>query len=223
MEIFNLEEKIWAKATSTYLENYIRDTLGSFGVCNIALTGGRSAEILYQYFSSYKDLLMKEGINYFFSDERCVEPYDNDSNFKMASQVLFKNCEIEKIKLHRIKAEQSDLDNVCRDYASILPKKMDLIILGLGDDGHIASIFPNSKEIWERKSVIYLRDSRSNRMRISFGSQYLLSSRKIIVLAYGDRKSMIYSQALNDFNNIYRMPCRLVLHGDWFMTKINLK
>src|ERR1017187_5618617 len=121
----------------------------------VALSGGR---ITQKFFAAVVEQnktrkISFDGVHFFWADERCVPPTDPDSNFKMANELLFLPLKISAEKIHRLRGEDSPSaavkiaeEELCR----VAPKNqnhqpvLDLIFLGLGEDGHIASLFPNA-------------------------------------------------------------------------------
>jgi len=197
---------------------YVNKKIHDNKKCNIALTGGRSAKKLYETLSKNKEFLSQEGLFFYLSDERLVPLGDIDSNYSMIASHLFAECDIEKIFLYQMHTDHNNIKNSIRRYSLTLPEKIDLTILGLGDDGHIASIFPRSSAIWSPSKVVVTESLIEPKFRISLGARYLLKSEMIFMIGYGKNKIKIAKEAFTKINDIESMPCRLALHGKWMLT-----
>lgn len=123
---------------------------------NLAISGGSSPERLFKLWSGrYRDLILWNKVSLFWVDERCVPPDDPESNYGNAKSLFLDNVSIPSEQIYRIEAE-GDVNDAAGRYSklvkSILPLKdgfpvFDLIILGIGDDGHTASIFPGQDNL----------------------------------------------------------------------------
>ncbi len=121
---------------------------GSF---NVALSGGDTPKLFFEKLSqNYSDQTNWMRTKFFWCDERCVSPYDKESNYGMTQNELLKNIRIPGLNIYRIYGEDDPVEEAGR-YSSVLKEnlplrngipKLDLIFLGMGEDGHTASIFP---------------------------------------------------------------------------------
>ena len=127
----------------------------------VALAGGNTPSTMYSLLTLPPyNTLNWEKIHLFFGDERCVSPDSDDSNFKMAQNALFAKTLIPISNIHRIPADLPDHDLAARQYAEDLLHffklqpgqipRFDLILLGMGPDGHTASLFPHKPSLHEQ-------------------------------------------------------------------------
>jgi 6-phosphogluconolactonase len=164
----------------------------------VALAGGRTPIRTYEALASppLKDEVDWGGVEFFWSDERAVRPEDPDSNYGMARDVLLAPLGIEDRRVHRMAAEGKDLDRAARDYEAELvrvagvPPVLDLVLLGIGADGHTASLFPGTPAPAEaNRWVVASRrpDSTGGRLTLTFPT--IFAARQIMVLVAGVDKA----------------------------------
>lgn len=130
----------WAKAAAAF----VAARLPASGP--VVITGGEAAAEVYRYLHGDGSWL-----EVFYSDERCVPPTDPRSNHALAAPLL------ERLKpghVHRIAGEASDPEAEARRYEGLLPARFELAVLGLGEDGHLAAIFPRSRTVGEDRRLV---------------------------------------------------------------------
>ena len=146
-----------AKSFSDYLEEQIKKNKTT----HIALSGGSTPKVVFDYMAEhYKDVDWST-VHLYWGDERCVPPTDSESNYKMTVEHLLSKITIPKDNIHRVHGE--DLPELeAERYSKVLEEELpivnnipqfDLVILGMGDDGHTASIFPHEIELWDSKNT----------------------------------------------------------------------
>jgi 6-phosphogluconolactonase len=176
-------------------------------VYHIALSGGETPGILFKLLADkYKTLMPWEKVHFWWSDERMVPPDSPESNYKLANDLLIKKLNIPEHHVHRIKGEADPIEEVQRyeaEIRSLLPMRnqiplFDLILLGLGSDGHTASIFPGQLYLFETDKLIELSiHPLTSQVRITFTGKLLNSSWKIAFLVTGKSKANVLSQILH--------------------------
>jgi len=136
------------------------------GRCHLALAGGRTPRRTYALLAAppLRDQLPWGGIHVFFGDERHVPPDHPDSNFRMAREALLDAVPIPAGQVHRIRAEAVEAEAAARDYQTDLRQafalgsgalpRLDLVLLGMGADGHVASLFPGSAALAETGRLV---------------------------------------------------------------------
>ncbi len=141
------------ESAATQIVKLSRDSIATRDSFSIALAGGSTPRALYELLASepYASNIDWQKTHVFFGDERAVAPDDELANYKMAQESLLSKIAIPAENVHRMEAEREDLESAARDYEEILKAHwpLDLVLLGMGDDGHTASLFPNSPVLSE--------------------------------------------------------------------------
>ena len=175
---------------------------------NIALSGGETPKILFEVLNKkYDTKIPWERIHFWWGDERCVPPENENSNFKAANDLLFSKINIPKENIHRIKGENVPEKEVVR-YKKEIEENLnyrgnnpvfDLVILGLGEDGHTASIFPDQVELFEEENICAVsQHPLTGQFRITLTGRVLNNSSRIFFLVTGANKAQRISEIMND-------------------------
>src|SRR6266481_3948019 len=143
--------------------NTAAKTKGSFSV---SLSGGSTPKALYALLASdaLRGQLPWDKMQLFFGDERHVEPTHLDSNFRMATEVMISKAPVKQEQVHRIKAENPDTEQAAREYEQELRSHFhladgqappfDLVLLGMGNEGHTLSLFPGTKALRDNGRLV---------------------------------------------------------------------
>ncbi len=177
-------------------------------IINIALSGGNSPKGLFNRLSDkYSDKIAWERIHFWWGDERCVSPDDEESNYKMTKISLFSNIAIPEKNIHRIHGEANPEEEAIR-YSQEIEKNIkfrgqnpvfDIVILGLGEDGHTASIFPDQLELIDsNKNCAVTKHPLSSQKRITLTGKAINNANQIYFLVIGTSKAMRISEIMND-------------------------
>ena len=177
-----------------------------YGRFSVALSGGNTPRAVYSILASeHKDLPWAR-IHIFFGDERHVPPDHPDSNFRMASESLLSKVPIPEKNIHRVHAEL-DAAAAAEEYEQQLSSffqlkdhdwpRFDLIFLGIGEDGHTASLFPGSKALNETsRRVVANWVEKFKTFRITFTFPVLNHAAEVVFLVSGSGKAQILSEVL---------------------------
>ncbi len=171
----------------------------------IALSGGRIARPFFQSIveGARQSNTSFQEVHFFWTDERCVPPTDPENNYLTARQHLFEPLSIPAGNIHRIRAEVDAayaISEAEAELCRIMPLNemgqpvLDLIILGMGEDGHVASLFPEEGVEWMRDGKVYRKvvATKPPPDRITLGYQPILAAREVWVLASGMGKYSAY-------------------------------
>lgn len=177
------------------------------GRFTLSLAGGSTPRLLYRLLSSgkYRNKIPWDKVHLFWGDERCVPPDHPDSNYGMVRGTLLSAIDIPPGNVHRIKGELGEA--AAPDYEKILKMNFvadgqafpcfDLILLGMGDDGHTASIFPGTPAVSDEKA--WVREvfvERFKSMRISLTPPVINSAAEIMLLVSGEEKAPALKEVL---------------------------
>lgn len=178
---------------------YLADFIGESKTVHIALSGGSTPKIVFdELATSFKDEIDWEKVHFYWGDERCVPPTDDESNYKMTVVHLLSKIDIPQRNIHRVKGEE-DPEKEAKSYASLLEKKLpmvegvpqfDLVILGMGDDGHTASIFPHEIHLWNSDANCEVAlHPESGQRRVTITGRVINNAKVVAFLVTGAGKS----------------------------------
>ncbi|MEH6679386.1 MAG: 6-phosphogluconolactonase [Sediminicola sp.] len=200
---------------------------------HIALSGGSTPKIVFDYLAmGYADGIDWEKVHFYWGDERCVPPDDEQSNYRMTEEHLLRLIPIPDENVHRIKGEDIPEQEAIR-YAGILKSKLpvvagvpqfDLVILGMGDDGHTASIFPYNIYLWDSISVCEVAvHSDSGQKRITITGKVINTAKEVAFLVTGPDKAEKVREIVKGEGRFADYPASLVAPKSgkliWFLDK----
>ena len=184
-----------------------REAVLCTGRCTVALSGGSTPRRLYELLASdeYRGALPWDEIEWFWSDERCVPPDDPRSNFRLAQEALLEGAGVAPAQVHRMYGELTPA-RAALAYEALVRERVpdhafDLILLGVGEDGHTASLFPGHPALEEREQlVIAVRgaDTIDVPDRITMTLPLINRARSVLVLASGASKRRIVQAVRED-------------------------
>ncbi|HYM80497.1 MAG TPA: 6-phosphogluconolactonase [Candidatus Limnocylindria bacterium] len=196
---------------------------GARGRFNLALSGGRTPEQLYRTLAGdeFRERMNWARVRIYFADERAVPPTDPASNFRLARETLIDPAGIPAPNVHRMKGDYADLDAAVVEYEAHLVEPMDVLVLGVGEDGHTASIFPSSPLTVERVCrVAVVRDSpKPPPIRLTITPRVIREARKVIVQAIGREKAEAVARALEGTTDIREIPARMLREYVWLIDR----
>jgi len=192
----------WASEAAALVLSLQQRAIEDNGRFLVALSGGRTPEQLYHRLASVSSTTRHEWRNtrFFFGDERCVPPDHPDSNYRLAEQALFKPLHIAADHIHRMKGEHPDPEAAAKDYEDLLRvstntsssgwPQLDLVLLGLGNDGHTASLFPGTESLRETRRCVTVGHAPVNpRLRLTMTLGVINHATVVLFLANGESKA----------------------------------
>lgn len=195
----------------------IEQAVAHHGWATVALAGGSTPRVVYRRLAQDRRLPWQK-IEIFFGDERAVPPGDPQSNYRMVRESLLDAVSVPPDHVHRIPAERPDREAVAREYAAQLPDQLDLIILGIGEDGHTASLFPGAPALRERtRKVVAVEGLKAPHQRLTVTPSVITAAANKIVLASGSDKAKAVARALEGPDSPDECPARLARDGIWIL------
>ncbi len=210
----------FAEIVAEWVAAKIAETIASRRRCTLALAGGETPRPIYECLArpDSKQRIEWGRLEFYFGDERCVSPTDRDSNYRMAYESLLAKAPVAPEQVNRIEAERGDRDQAAAEYEARLPQRLDLLMLGMGTDGHTASLFPGSPALDEEKRrVLVVSGPKPPLWRITITPPVIAGARQILVLISGKEKAPMVAQAFQEPRNPKRIPIQLALQGTWIL------
>jgi 6-phosphogluconolactonase len=216
--LFNDPEAVGLRAASIF-SDLSKIAVAAKGRFSVAVSGGSTPLRLYEILgSTFRKDIPWDRTEIFWADERCVSPGHEDSNYKGVHDALLSRIDIPAANIHRIKGEMS-YEEGAREYEEDLKRyfansgscAFDLVILGLGEDGHTASLFPESAALAEKEKfavTVYVEKLRS--WRITLTIPVLNNSSSILFLVTGLKKAGILKEILGGSGNSQKYPAGLI-------------
>lgn len=190
------------------------DTHGTF---SLALSGGSTPRPVYELLSQepFRSHVNWNKVEIYFGDERCVPPDSPQSNFKMANETLLSRVPIPDQSVHRIRGEM-DPHQAAKEYGQMLKERfgdggLDLVLLGMGPDGHTASLFPGTQAVHEtHHRCVANFVPKLNAWRVTMTAAFINRSDQVMFLVAGADKSQILSTVLEEPPDVERYPVQSI-------------
>ena len=217
--VFESPEQLALAAAERFVEysNELGDMTERFSV---ALAGGNTPRRVYELLATerFKNRVEWPQVYLFFGDERCVPPEHPDSNYAMAYEALLSRAPIPAKNVHRIVGEGNANENALAYeyqlrsfFAGLTWPRFDLVLLGMGEDGHTASLFPDSAALKEMlRWVAPTRNEQSGQERITLTVPAFNHARRIMVLVTGKKKAQRLKEVLRPQPGSEQLPVQTI-------------
>ena len=212
-----------ARAAAGEISFHIRRTLRASGRFTWALAGGNTPRALYRLLASdpFRETLPWHAVHFFWGDERHVPPDHPESNFRMAREAMLDAVAVPPENIHRIAAEEPDAARAAVLYEAALRSffalaagewpRFDLVLLGLGEDGHTASLFPGSAAVREHERLVVAPWVEAQQaFRITLTPPVLSHARRALFLVSGGEKAAVLRAVLEGPREPDRYPAQVV-------------
>jgi 6-phosphogluconolactonase len=228
LKIYKSTDEVLTSMADFFVKSAV-DAIAAHGRFSVALSGGGSPKKLYELLASpaYNTQINWEKVFFFFGDERNVPDTDADSNALMAKKALFDPLEIAGSQIFKVNTLLSP-DEAAKNYDDDIKQffhhqkvVFDLILLGLGDNSHTASLFPHTTILHDPTAAVeevFLDDQQI--YRISFTAGLINQATSIAFLVYGEGKAIAVHHVLEDEQNIEEYPAQLIRKDSsvyWFL------
>ncbi len=208
-----VDESEFTASAVDWIAQTVQEVLRVRDLCHLMLAGGGTPLPVYR-------ALAQTGLPWnrlilYFGDERCVPPDHPDSNYRVIMQALFPAGTADALQIHRMRGED-DPAAAALAYAAILPACIDVLLLGTGQDGHTASLFPDSPALAETdRLVLPVVGSKPPPQRLTITPPVIRAAGKILVMVTGADKAVAVRRALEEGD----LPVALAQQGDWLIDR----
>jgi 6-phosphogluconolactonase len=217
--IFDDAEQV-AQAAARRIVELARQSINERGNFSLALSGGSTPKRIYELLASddYRSQIEWPSVHIFFGDERTVPPDHSDSNYRMANEAMLSHLPVPPENIHRMNgvgdaaANASDYESDMRSYFGETDwPRLDLVMLGMGDDGHTASLFPESTALEEERAwVVANWVEKFNTWRITMTAPAINAARNVLFLISGAGKADRLHEVLKGVRDTARLPSQLI-------------
>lgn len=225
-KIFNNKQEL-----ALYFGDYLLNLSQDQQEINIALSGGSTPKAIFEVLAKeYATSIDWTKLRFFWGDERCVPPNDHESNFGMTREHLFDHVGTKAANIFRVKGELEP-DEAVNDYINILEENIpnvdgipqfDIMLLGMGDDGHTASIFPHQIGLWNSENTCELaQHPDSGQFRVTLSGKVINNSKQIFFIVTGNNKAEKLEEIIKQQGNYKTYPAALVnmTKTEWLLDK----
>jgi 6-phosphogluconolactonase len=222
-----------ARAAAGHFAELAGASISDRGRFSVALAGGSTPKLAYELLASeeYRDRIDWSRVFVFFGDERCVPPDHPDSNYRMATESLLAHVSIPLENVYRMKGELYPADSARlyeQELRAFFPNelwpRLDLVLLGMGDDGHTASLFPGSAALKEDTTWVAANwVEKFGTFRLTLTVPVINHAAHIIFLVTGEAKARRLAEVIPDARGTDALPSQLIRPVDgllnWFVDK----
>jgi 6-phosphogluconolactonase len=198
----------------------LRGTIARNGRATVALSGGNTPRAAYALLAQEEEIDWPK-VDVFWVDERAVAPDDDRSNYKWAKATLLDPAKVPPRCIHRMPGEARDLDAAAREYEGILRSRapadpdgvpvLDVVVLGVGDDGHTASLFPGEPTVdVSDRLVVAVPATKKHEARLTLTPPPIEHAKNVFVLAIGESKLPALERVWNVEGDVHQTPARIV-------------
>lgn len=210
-----VEPEAFAETAADWILEKIDAVLADSEHCHLMLAGGTTPLPVYDRLAAHDDIPWQR-ITVYFGDERCVPPLTPENNAHSSLARLFPRGLPEGVTVHRMCGEENP-DQAAQEYESMLPERIDILLLGMGEDGHTASIFPGSVALdEERRRVMPVIGSKPPMQRLTITPPVIRDARYLLVMVRGEDKADAVRWALGERS----VPAALAACGDWLLDRL---
>jgi len=207
-----------AHAAASWLARSVASAIEARGWCNLALPGGPFVRPIYTELAQFQ--LRWSDVTFYFTDERCVPITHPASNYGEAVDKFLKNPRIDLHQFRRIEGERPDREAAAEEYERILPDELDVALVELGADGHIAALFPEAPALSEtERLVVPVIAPTRPQQRISVTPQVFERALDVLVVAAGRDRAPALARVLAEGGEPASTPGRLLRDKTWFVDR----
>jgi 6-phosphogluconolactonase len=207
----------WQKQAGDAVRRAIDNVVLRKQRCSLMLTGGATAKSMYEYWS-WLDDFSHDKIAYYFGDERCVPHEHPESNYGAFCRSVFPTGLPQNLDIHPMYIDGSDMNEASTAYQRLLPQMIDILLLGMGEDGHVASIFPGDPVTTEmNRLVIPVIGPKYPMQRLTITPKVITTAETIFLLATGTEKGKLLSRVIREHETPSKLPVMWARGATWLL------
>lgn len=194
---------------------------------HISLSGGSTPKLWFKTLAQapYNQQIQWQNLHFWWGDERMVEPTDPESNYGEVQNLLFDHIQIPAENIHRIRGEndpQQELQRFDAELKQFIPNgQFDWIILGMGTDGHTASLFPNQTNFADKNWAVIAQHPETGQLRISKTAHLIEQAKRVTYLVTGEAKAQLIKQIKDTDAELLAYPAARIKaqngNTDWYL------
>jgi 6-phosphogluconolactonase len=217
--VFDEAEEV-ARAAARRFAELAREAIDARGRFAVALSGGRTPKLTYQLLASdeFRESIEWAHVHVFFGDERSVPPTNADSNYRMVDEALLSRVPIPSQNIHRMRGEGDAVanarlyeDELQTFFAGATWPRFDLVLLGMGDDGHTASLFPGTEALAEQRAwTVGVWVEKLKAYRITLTIPAINHAAHVIFLITGASKAERLAEVIRGGGRGESLPAQLI-------------
>lgn len=211
-----VESQIFSTVIAEEIATLVSQDIAEKGSCSIALAGGTTPGAVYRALTTPPQLqeIDWKKVSIYWGDERWVPKVSPQSNYHMVEETLLSRLGESKPTVYPIDFDSKSAEAAAKSYEKTLidnlgsPPAFDLVLLGLGEDGHFASVFPNSSLLNDKKRYVAEALHPNGQERISLTPKCIEESKKILFLVTGERKASVIKRLFEGEDPASELPAR---------------
>jgi 6-phosphogluconolactonase len=218
--IETVEPRAFASVVAEELAALISEAIEERGSCSIALAGGKTPGTVYRKLAlpPVVQQIDWEKVKLFWGDERWVPLTDNQSNAHMVHETLLHHVSLPEKNVHTVDTSLASPAAGAAAYEKTIRSEFgvaegtpqfDVVLLGIGTDGHTASLFPDRKSVWDSGELVVATTNTDGVQRVSLSANLLMNARKVYFLVTGNEKAEIVFKALNTTASELDFPAQI--------------
>ena len=233
MELYTFDDKeIMSEQLASWIESLVQDTLKKQDLFTLVLSGGGTPKLLFEKLASdkYKDKIDWKRVHIFWGDERVVPFEDDRNNAKMAYDILINHINVPPEQVHIMRTDiepklaAEEYQKILHHYFDNTSNSFDLVLLGMGDDGHTLSLFPGSPIIEEHERWVNSVYNEQQKMyRITLMPAIVNKASNIAFMVEGAKKANVLQQVIEGPYIPMKLPAQIIkpVNGQlsWFLDK----
>lgn len=223
-----------AQRAAQYFVEMVGEAVAGQGRARIAISGGSTPKATFQLLADpnqpWRSRMPWNDLELYWVDERCVGPDDADSNYRMTREALLDHVPLSPAQIHRIEGEldpeaaadkyESELRNCFRLEGEQTPR-FDLVALGMGPDGHTASLFPHTAALHEKSRIATANHvAQKDTWRVTLTWPVINAARSVFFLIAGTDKAEVLNEVLTGPRDPERLPSQLIWPSSGILTLI---